>query len=156
MALVASSFQTQWTDTTAPNSLAGAVTAMDLIDPTENEKTALFEVGEPIQVVLRWELTGLGTPAVGGYWIVDLYSDDLDGVGQMQLPSLQAQIPIVGGVSPLQFEHTFDVPANVTKAGVYQLTAAISHSPAGDPNKLSEMFGFAESNPIRIVDVAVE
>jgi hypothetical protein len=156
MAVVASSLQTQWTDTTAPDSLAGQVTGLDLLDPTENEKTVLFELGEPIDVDLRWELTGVGTPAVGGYWIVDLYSDDIDGVGTMTLPSLQAQIAIVGGVSPLQFQHTFHVPASVTREGVYQLTATISHSPTGNPNQVSEMFGFAESNPIRIVSAVVE
>jgi hypothetical protein len=39
---------------------------------------------------------------------------------------------------------------------VYQLTATISHSPTGDPNKVSEMFGYAESSPIRIAKTVVE
>jgi hypothetical protein len=157
MSLVSSSLQTQWTDTSAPNTLAGKVTGMQVLDPTEGqEKTLLIELGDPFDVRLSWELTGVGTPAVGGYWIVDLYSDDIDGVGTMTMPPLQAKIHIVGGVSPLKFTHTFHVPASVGKEGVYQLTATISHSPTGNPNKVSEMFGFAESSPIRIAKTVVE
>jgi hypothetical protein len=37
-----------------------------------------------------------------------------------------------------------------------QLTATINHSPTGDPKKVSEMFGYAESTPIDIRDVVVE
>jgi hypothetical protein len=157
MSLVASALQTQWTDTPAPHSLAGKVTSMRVLDPTEgNEKTSLLELGEPFDVRVAWELTGPGTPAVGGYWVVDLYSDDIDGVGTMVMPALQATIHIIGGVSPLKFHHTFHVPASVSKEGVYQLTATISHSPTGNPNKVSEMFGYAESGPIRIANTVVE
>jgi hypothetical protein len=157
MSLVSSALQTQWTDTTAPDSLAGKVTSMQVLDSTEaKEKTALLELGEPFAVRVTWELTGPGTPAVGGYWILDLYSDDIDGVGTMVMPSLQEKIHIVGGVSPLKYRHTFHVPGKVSREGVYQLTATISHSPTGDPNKVSEMFGYAESSPIRIAKTVVE
>ena len=40
--------------------------------------------------------------------------------------------------------------------GLYKLTATISHSPTGDPAKLSEMFGYAESTPVEIKKTAVE
>ena len=36
--------------------------------------------------------------------------------------------------------------------GLYQLTAAITHSPVGYLKKISEMFGYAESTPIRHQD----
>jgi hypothetical protein len=39
---------------------------------------------------------------------------------------------------------------------VYKLVATINHSPTGDPAKVSEMFGFAESTPIDIRDHVVE
>jgi hypothetical protein len=42
------------------------------------------------------------------------------------------------------------------KEGLYKLTATISHSPTGDPKKLSEMFGYAESTPIDIRKTVVE
>jgi len=40
--------------------------------------------------------------------------------------------------------------------GLYKLTATISHSPTGDPAKLSEMFGYAESTPVNITNTVVE
>src|SRR5215472_12928873 len=36
------------------------------------------------------------------------------------------------------------------------MTAVINHSPTGDPNKLSEMFGYAESTPIMITRTVIE
>jgi len=44
----------------------------------------------------------------------------------------------------------------VPREGLYKLTATISHSPTGYPNKLSEMFGFAESTPVNIKKTVVE
>src|ERR1700737_2755734 len=58
--------------------------------------------------------------------------------------------PVVGGVSPLTFQHTFHVAPPTPQVGLYGLTATINHSPTGNPNQLSEMFGFAESTPINI------
>ena len=42
------------------------------------------------------------------------------------------------------------------QVGIYKLTAVINHSPTGDPNQLTEMFGFAESTPIDIRQTVVE
>jgi hypothetical protein len=42
------------------------------------------------------------------------------------------------------------------KEGLYKLTATINHSPTGDPAKVSEMFGFAESTPVKITNAVVE
>ena len=62
----------------------------------------------------------------------------------------------MGNVSPLTFQHTFKVPPPTPKVGIYKLTATISHSPTGNANKLSEMFGYAESTPINIRSTVVE
>ena len=131
---------------------------MDVLDPTENnERTSLLEVDDEFDVVLTWQLTGAATPVVGGFWIVSLYSDDKDGVGGMTgLIAGPATIPIVGGVSPLTFQHTFQVPPPTPQVGLYELTATINHSPTGNPNQLSEMFGFAETTPINIRQTVVE
>jgi hypothetical protein len=67
-----------------------------------------------------------------------------------------AAVPITGNVSPLKFEHTFQVAPPKPRVGLYKLTATISHSPTGDPARLSEMFGFAESTPIDIKNTVVE
>ena len=156
--LQSGSLQTTMTDSGLSGFLDGQVTGMDVLDPTEgNEKTSLLEDDDEFDVQLTWQLTGSSTPVVGGKWIVALYSDDIDGVGAMTgLIAGPAVVPIVGNVSPLTFQHTFKVPPPKPKVGIYKLTATISHSPTGDPNKLSEMFGYAESTPINIRHAVVE
>jgi hypothetical protein len=138
--------------------LDGQVTGLDVLDPTENnEKTSLLEVDDEFDVLLSWQLTGTATPVVGGSWIVSLYSQDMDGVGTMTgLIAGPATIPITGGISPLQFQHTFTVAPPAVKVGLYQLTAVINHSPTAEPGKLSEMFGYAESTPIMITGTVTE
>src|SRR5690349_2336664 len=158
MPLQSGSLQTPVTDFAVAGILDGQVTAMDVLDPTENnEKTSLLEVDDEFDVKLTWKLTGAATPVVGGSWVVSLYSDDMDGIGTMTgLIAGPAVVPITGGVSPLPFEHTFKVAPPKVKEGLYKLTATISHSPTGDPAKLSEMFGYAEATPIDIRRTVVE
>ena len=88
MPLQSGSLQTTATDafgSTGPNPvLWGRVTGMDVLDPTEaSEKTSLLEVGDEFDVRLRWVLNGAATTTTGGFWIVSLYSDHMDGVGAM-------------------------------------------------------------------------
>jgi len=156
--LQSGSLQTTVTDTGVGNILDGHVTGLDVLDPTENnEKASLLEVDDEFDVVLSWKLTGNSTPVVGGSWIVALYSDDIDGQGQMTgLIAGPDIIPITGGVSPLTFKYKFHVSPPTPKLGLYQLIAVIKHSPTGDPAKLSEMFGYAESTPIMITKTVVE
>ncbi len=158
MSLQSGSLQTPVTDFNNPAILDGQVTAMDVLDPTENnEKTSLLEVDDQFNVHVTWQLTGAATPIVGGFWVVTLYSNNMDGAGTMtgRLDG-PSNVPITGGVSPLKFEHTFQVPVPKPQIGLYKLTATINHSPTGNPASLSEMFGFAESTPIDIIDAAVE
>ena len=161
MTLLSGSLQTPATDTLgSPNAvLDGKVTGMDVLDPTENnEKTSLLEVDDEFDVQVTWELDGAATTVLGGSWVVSLYSDDMDGVGAMVGPigGGPAIIPIVGAPSPLVFQYTFKVPPPTPQVGIYKLTAVINHSPTGDPNQLTEMFGFAESTPINIRKTVVE
>jgi hypothetical protein len=158
MPLQSGSLQTPLTDFNLPAALDGQVTGIDVLDPTENdEKTSLLETDDEFDVVLSWQLTGAATPIVGGYWVVSLYSDDMDGVGAMTgLISGPAVIPITGSVEPLKFEYRFQVPPPVPQEGLYKLTATINHSPTGDPALVSEMFGFAEATPVKITNAVVE
>ncbi len=160
MTLQSGSLQTPATDALgSPNAvLDGKVTGMDVLDPTENnEKTSLLEVDDEFDVQVTWELDGAATTVLGGSWVVSLYSDDMDGVGGMKgLIAGPAIIPIVGGPSPLVFQQTFQVFPPTPQVGLYKLTAAINHSPTGDPNQLTEMFGFAESTPVDIRQTVVE
>ena len=84
MPLQSGSLQTPVTDFDFPGILDGQVTGMDVLDPTENnEKTTLLEVDDEFDVQVGWELTGAATPVVGGYWVVSLYSNNMDGTGTM-------------------------------------------------------------------------
>jgi hypothetical protein len=156
--LQSGSLQTTVTDTGVGKILDGQVTGLDVLDPTENnEKASLLEVDDEFDVVVSWQLTGNSTPVVGGSWIVALYSDDIDGQGQMTgLIAGPDIIPITGGVSPLTFKHKFQVSPPTPKVGLYELVAVIKHSPTADAAKLSEMFGYAESTPIMITQTVVE
>jgi hypothetical protein len=160
MSLQSGSLQTPATDALgSPNAvLDGKVTGMDVLDPTENnEKTSLLEVDDEFDVQLTWELDGAATTVVGGSWIVSLNSEAIDGTGAMKGPIAGPDaIPLVGGTSPLVFQHTFKVRPPTPQVGLYKLTAVINHSPTGDPKQLTEMFGFAESTPINIRPITVD
>jgi hypothetical protein len=161
-ALRSGQLQTTATDT-GPGFLDGSVTGLDVIDPTENppqgELTTLLEVDDEFDVRLSWELDGPGTTTVGGYWFVSLYSDDMDGLPTSTMTGLIAgpdPIQIVGGPSPLKFEHVFKVLPPTPQAGLYQLVATINHSPTQTPVQFSEMYGFAESTPVNIQNIPME
>ena len=158
MSLLSGSLQTPVTDFGIAGILDGQVTGMDVVDPTENnERTVLLEVDDEFDVIISWQLTGAATPVVGGFWVVSLYGDDMDGVGTMTgLLSGPTVIPNTPGITPLKFQHTFKVAPPKPKVGLYKLTATINHSPTGNPAKISEMFGFAESTPVSIVDAEEE
>ena len=158
MALESGALQTPVTDFNVLGILDGKVTSMAVLDPTENnEKTSLLEVDDEFDVQLSWELCGAATPVVGGYWVVALYSKNMDGVGTMQgLISGPAVIAIQGAPGCLAFQYTFHIAPPQPKEGLYKLTATINHSPTGDPKKLSEMFGYAESTPVDIRKIKEE
>jgi hypothetical protein len=151
MAIQSGSLQTPVTDFGVAGILDGQVTGMDVLDPTENnEKTSLLEADDPFDVVLSWQLTGAATPIVGGYWVITLYSSNMDGVGTMVGQLGTATIPVVGGPPPLVFQYTFQVSPPVPQPGVYKLTATINHSPIQNPAEFDETFGYAEATPIQI------
>jgi hypothetical protein len=158
MSLQSGSLQTPVTDFNVGGILDGQVNGMDVLDPTEgNEKTSLLEADDEFDVLLTWQLSGAATPVVGGYWIVALYSDDMDGVGAMTgLVAGPAAIPITGGAGTLSFQHLFQVAPPTPKEGLYKLTATINHSPTGNPGIVSEMFGYAESTPVKITSAVAE
>ncbi len=157
MPLESGSLQTAATDSNVSGILDGTVTGMDVLDPTEgNEKTSLLEV-EEFDVQLSWHLAGSMCYTVGGYWVVELYSKNMDNVGLMQgRIGGPVTIPITPGASPLRFRHTFKVVPPTPKAGLYKLTAVINHSPTKTRIRNTEMFGYAESTPIQISKVVAE
>jgi hypothetical protein len=158
MSLESGALQTPVTDFGVLGILDGKVKSIAVLDPTEkNERTALLEADDEFAVRIVWELTGAATTVVGGYWVVSLFSKNMDNLGPMQgLIAGPAVIAILGAPSPLTYEHTFRVRPPKPRQGLYKLTATINHSPTGDPAKVSEMFGFAESTPIDIREHVVE
>jgi hypothetical protein len=89
--------------------------------------------------------------------VVTLYSKNMDGEGKMQgRIAGPAIFQIVGQPGKVKFEHTFHIAPPEPKQGLYKLTATINHSPTGDPKKLSEMFGYAESTPVDIRKIKEE
>lgn len=157
-ALESSSFQTTATDSGVSGILDATVTGLQVLDPTEgNEQTTLLEVDDEFDVLVTWQLTGTSTTTAGGFWLVSLYSDDIDGVGAMTgLLATSPPIPIVGAPSPLNFQYLFKIVPPTPQVGLYDLVVTINHSPTGNPAQLSEMYGFAESTPINIRSIAVE
>src|SRR5258708_26186557 len=109
MSLQSGSLQTPVTDFNNPAILDGQVTAMDVLDPTENnEKTSLLEVDDQFNVHVTWQLTGAATPIVGGFWVVTLCSNNMDGAGTMtgRLAG-PSNLPITAGFSPPQLDPPF-------------------------------------------------
>src|SRR2546425_5460420 len=116
-----SNFQTAANDL-FPGALIGTVTAMTVIDPTENpplgEQTTLLETGEPFNVQLDWRLTGPLTTSTGGFWIVQLFAAALDGGASPGLIGTSPAIPIAPGVAPLLFSQTFNIAGAVVPTGL--------------------------------------
>ena len=158
MSLESGALQTPVTDFGVTGILDGEVKSMYVLDPTEKyEKTLLLEADDEFAVQLTWELSGAATTVVGGKWVVALYSKNMDNLGPMQgLIAGPKVIDIHGAASPLTYTHTFHVRPPKPRQGLYKLTATINHSPTGDPDKISETFGFAESTPVDIREGIVE
>jgi hypothetical protein len=153
-------FQTPATDTVIPGSLLGTVTAFDVIDSTENEKTVLLEVGEPFQVVVNWTLAGIFVPIVGGTWEVALYIDDI-GVGSTagQLGATKILPVKAGSGTPpvVQGPAIFNIPGGTVTEGVYQIIATINHCAQGFPQgTVTEMVGFTESTPVKFTTTVID
>ena len=161
MPLQSGSLQTTATDYFPPGPnpvLWGQVMGMDVLDPTEgDEKTSLLEVGDEFDVLLTWQLQGAATTTTGGYWIVSLYSDHMDGAGAMVgLLGTSLPIPLNLIPGPATYQYRFKVVPPVPQVGLYKLTATISHSTTGSAALLTEMFGYAEATPITIRQTVVE
>lgn len=139
--------------------LAGTVLSDPLrVVDNEGERTLLIETGDAFSVQLEWQLTGFLVPFISGTWSVELFIDDIDGVGT-KAGSLGTLLVVAPGatLSPAMFNATFTVPTAAGDAGLYQLAATISFSPTGAPmGQGSAIFGFVESTPIRIQDTVLD
>lgn len=155
------SFQTPADPDIGPGILTGTITDLIVRDtsepPAPGEKTLLLEPDDPFSVEIDWQLAGPLVWVVGGFWILGLFIDDMDGVGQTSGQLGTATIPVPPTTSdPMAYSFVFNVPGNSVTDGVYQLTVVINHSPDGNPNNLTEMVGFAESGPVKYTTTIAE
>jgi hypothetical protein len=155
-------FQTPADPDIGPGILTGTITAMIVRDtseaPAPGEVTSLLEPDDPFSVELDWNLAGPLVWTVGGYWVLGLYIDDIDGVGTTSGPlAPQVVVPVPPTTSdPMSYTYTFNIAANSVTDGVYQLTAVINHSSDANPAHLTEMVGFAESGPVKFTTITAE
>jgi hypothetical protein len=150
------SFQTYATDT-GPGILDAVITALTVLDPTENnEPTLLLEEDDAYAVEIDWQVTGTGLCSFGGTWQVALFIKDVDGQPGATNGQLAATtIPVVG--CQTAYTTTFSQPANSVQPGVYQFVVTINHSPQGGPlTSLTENVGFAQSSPIKVTVTVAE
>jgi hypothetical protein len=150
---VLTGFLTPGSDTT-PHALDASIT-VDVLDPTEgNERVRAVEVTDPWKLEVDWCICGRFADIVGGCWCVQVFIDDIDGVGPTHGLIGSAKVSVDTGTfaegedtAQRCFEHTFDFAAGKVQAGVYDLVVVItlSSSDCDDPGRLvQDMVGYVQ------------
>ena len=130
---VLTGFITPGSDFPPPHPLDASITA-DVQDPTENnERVRIVETVDPWALKVNWCICGALAAAVCGCWCVQVYIDDIDGVGPTSglLGSARVDVrsqPVVKGddTSRRCYDYTFTFPAGSVGAGVYNLVVVIT------------------------------
>lgn len=130
---------------------AGVENLMVLLPADESRAVRLIDVGDEFLVRVRWRLAGRLVPYLSGRWLVELFVDAVGGTGGMTgslgVRSVDHRLDTP---SPALFETSFVVSTAAGEEGVYRLLVTLGLSLTGDPGRLSELYGFVESVPIRI------
>ena len=127
---VLTGFLTPGSDT-GPGALDGSI-SLDVLDPTEgNEKVRAVEVTDPWNLEVDWCVCGRFADMLCGCWCVQVFIDDIDGVGPTHGRIGAAKVSVDSGTrcegedtAHICFEHTFHFPADTVKAGVYDLVVS--------------------------------
>jgi len=138
---------------TGPGALDGSI-SVDVLDPTEgNERVRAVEVTDPWNLEVDWCVCGRFADLICGCWCVQVFIDDIDGVGPTSGLLGSARVSVDSGTvsegedtATKCFEYTFSFPAGSVGAGVYNLVVLItlSTSPCDDPGHLvQDMVGWA-------------
>lgn len=156
---VVSGFITPATDTAAPDSFAGSITA-SVIDTGENEAVRILESADPFAVQVEWCICGPLIQAIDGCWNVSAYIDDIDGGtprtnGQLgttqQVPVTSAPLTSVPG--PESFQRCYPplqipIAGGTVHDGVYNLVVVITLStgPCAQPPGplVGDLLGYAQ------------
>jgi hypothetical protein len=150
---VVTGFLTPGSDT-GPGALDGSI-SLDVLDPTENnERVRAVEVSDPWRLEVDWCICGRFADLVGGCWCVQVFIDDIDGVGPTHGPLGSDRVAVDTGTtaegedkSTRCFKTAFDFPARSVGAGVYDLVVIItlSNADCDDRGRLvQDMVGWAE------------
>ena len=138
---------------TGPGALDGSI-SLDVLDPTEgNERVRAVEVTDPWSLEVDWCICGRFADIVGGCWCVQVFIDDIDGVGPtsglLGSATVSASATSTDGddAATKCFEYTFTFPAGSVGAGVYNLVVLItlSNTDCDDPGArlVQDMVGWA-------------
>jgi hypothetical protein len=130
---VLSGFITPGSDFAGPHPLDASIT-VEVLDPTEhNERVRIVETTDPWAVEVDWCICGPFAAALCGCWCVQVFIDDIDGVGRTHglLGSTRVSVdsqPIVqrDDTSQRCYEYTFTFPAGSVEPGVYNLVVVIT------------------------------
>jgi hypothetical protein len=139
---------------TGPGALDASI-SLDVLDPTENnEAVRAVEVTDPWDLEVDWCICGRFADLIGGCWCVQVYIDDIDGVGPTSGLLDVAKVDTDEGTyvsgedtTTRCFEHTFHFAAGSVQPGVYNLVVLItlSNADCDDPGHLvQDMVGWAE------------
>jgi hypothetical protein len=152
-------FITPASDLPPPPGLSGSIYA-DVTDPTENnERIRIVETDTAWDLNVKWCVCGPFTDLMYGCWCVQVFIDDIDGVGTTSGPLGSKRVDWATGVNvpPPQpgnddtskrcFETVFNFPANSVTHGVYNLVVVITFaagSSCQNPGPLADdMLGYA-------------
>jgi hypothetical protein len=132
-----------------------ASVTVDVLDPTEgSERIRAVEVTDPWRLEVDWRIGGRFADLVGGCWCVQVFIDDIDGVGPTHGLIGSKKVSVDSGtiaegedITTRCFKITFDFPAGSIGAGVYDLVVLITLSNADCDDKgrlVQDMVGWAK------------
>ena len=139
---------------TGPGALDGSI-SLDVLDPTEgNERVRAVEITDPWSLEVDWCICGSFADLICGCWCVQVFIDDIDGVGPTSGLLGSARVSVDSGTdsegedtATKCFETTFTFPAGSVGAGVYNLVVLItlSSTDCGNPGArlVQDMVGWA-------------
>ena len=132
-------FITPASDLPPPHGLDASIT-LDVTDPTENnERIRVVETDTPWDLNVKWCICGPYADLLCGCWCVQVFIDDIDGVGKTSGPLGSARVDVRKDGVPVPlpppgnddtskrcFKHTFKFPAHIVTPGVYNLVVVIT------------------------------
>jgi hypothetical protein len=151
---VLSGFITPGSDTSPPHALDASLT-VDVLDPTERrERIRVVATDDPFVVEVDWCICGPLASMLSGCWYVQVFIDDLDGVGPTHGQLGSGQVDLASGTfvegegtDQKCFEYTFNFAPGSVQAGVYRLVVVITCA-SGSCDRpeplLRNMCGYAE------------